>query len=917
MEAFNVINQEYIPYVDIETLGQSFNTLEQGHQQAVQAATTLRTTVANLDMDSSEDGFKQQLINEIESTIDSNTIYGNSYYALDDLVTMQGNIASDGRIIGRLRNNQLKKQFDAKVDAMNISDGMKEMYKELNPYYYKDGEVDAKTGRVLPGEEWEANRNPVTQIPITTIQNYALQIAAKDAGGYNKVTFLDENGNEVSDASLSADGAIYRNINGKYEKLSKEKIAEAYRIAIDSIPGARDSLRQDYDYAIYSTDKLIEKAKTDLDNGNINLEEFNNQYAYLNNGIYDKNGGLFSYDQWLTNKINGFATVTAYNHTYTDVSYGNALENYRARQAKASAAQTSYMQGLEGVGSFIGANIDIKSNSFMDAGNLFTTTNSIAMNTVTSTSGETFADCKDITEVLTKIINDGNAKSVKEATDYYLSTYGQSMDNISKLKFRQAAIAAVDAKSTRESIISKVDEDTRRWLLFGEDLITEEYGTDNSYSKAILSDINKLKNVYPEGLSGKIGNDVLKELAKIYGLNNVNEFNDIGLNIKQTDSDYVTMTIAPENYNKLPRLFYSLEEADDAVPGSFGGWWVKNFSKGVSKGNYKFSGLFYNFLLDASDNRSSSASWHSGAEEWWNPNGDFLNGLANVYRRGLEKQDEIMYNFDETITGTRTLEAYSVPSYAAIDYMTNNYGLDTSTNNAYIKRANEQVYNVLSNGQLDAGYFRAIDKNGQIIPLIGEDASKARAAVANMVSSNSNDVTVSAIKPILDIKNGYMVSFKVPKDTKILNFEEGDNIRLIVANANIEGRQFDPSNNSVVMARNIMLNARTVNGRAEMFNGYNETLGDTAVEYIRPTNSYEFNLFGCTRQLDSATAEQVIIALRNLQTLKYNYQSGLIQSEDGINRIQSEAAIISDYISQALNIDYNIVELGFYNYLNN
>ena len=66
METFKYINREYTPSVDLTTLGKTFNTLEQGHQDAIKAASDLRTAVASLDMNEADDDFKQQLINEME-----------------------------------------------------------------------------------------------------------------------------------------------------------------------------------------------------------------------------------------------------------------------------------------------------------------------------------------------------------------------------------------------------------------------------------------------------------------------------------------------------------------------------------------------------------------------------------------------------------------------------------------------------------------------------------------------------------------------------------------------------------------------------------------------------------------------------------------------------------------------------------
>ena len=87
MNEFKYTSRPYVSRVNLETLGKSFDILEQGHKEAVKTASDLKTAIYNLQMDNSENGFKDQLISEIQKTIDDNTVYGNSYAALDDIIT--------------------------------------------------------------------------------------------------------------------------------------------------------------------------------------------------------------------------------------------------------------------------------------------------------------------------------------------------------------------------------------------------------------------------------------------------------------------------------------------------------------------------------------------------------------------------------------------------------------------------------------------------------------------------------------------------------------------------------------------------------------------------------------------------------------------------------------------------------------
>ena len=67
MKNFEVINREYINPVDLTVLGQTFNTLEKGHQATIAAATELETAMANLDLNEAESEWRQQKINEIKN----------------------------------------------------------------------------------------------------------------------------------------------------------------------------------------------------------------------------------------------------------------------------------------------------------------------------------------------------------------------------------------------------------------------------------------------------------------------------------------------------------------------------------------------------------------------------------------------------------------------------------------------------------------------------------------------------------------------------------------------------------------------------------------------------------------------------------------------------------------------------------
>ena len=162
MNTVQFIQRDYIPKVDLETLNKSYNTLEQGHKEAVKAASDLEVAMANLDLNEAESEWRQQKINEIKQTVADNTIYGNSYAALDNIIMQAGNLASDQGMIGRLQAQKDYKAFKERVENdKTLPQDYKDYYLENNPYYYKDN-YD-KQGNIIGGTKWTPISNPTNK----------------------------------------------------------------------------------------------------------------------------------------------------------------------------------------------------------------------------------------------------------------------------------------------------------------------------------------------------------------------------------------------------------------------------------------------------------------------------------------------------------------------------------------------------------------------------------------------------------------------------------------------------------------------------------------------------------------------------------------------------------------------------------
>lgn len=316
--SFKSIDYNYVPKHNLEVIGQTYDYLQQRHDAAVAQESALKKQIGELELNAQEDEFKQMLVNSIESKIQDAVVGDFKGYALDEIIAEAGNLASDPRVIGRLRAQQQYKTYQDNLNARtDLSEDYKNYYRQLNTYHYED-KLDA-AGNVIGGNEWKPEKQEVSEVPTSVIYNEALKIAQADAGGGESYSFLDANGKPTSDYTKSATGEMFMKSGNKWERLSEDKLQHAIDAAIEGIPGAKASLQQDYDIALWK-DKTQSK----------------------NNDVRDNNGNLMNYDEFINRRFNNFKKAAAYNRVYGSAEFGTALQSAR-KLAAGSGATVSDM----------------------------------------------------------------------------------------------------------------------------------------------------------------------------------------------------------------------------------------------------------------------------------------------------------------------------------------------------------------------------------------------------------------------------------------------------------------------------------------------------------------------------------------------------------------------------------------------
>ena len=316
------LQQIPIRQIDTNLVGNTLATITAGNKEALQRQSELRTAIANMDLNEAEDGFRQQLFDDITTTIEDNSIAGNAYYALDNIIKKAGDIGSNPGLLGRLKAQQAYKQFQAEVDARkDLNDDTKAWAKAKNPYHYQDKVDDA--GRVIGGTEWKPYITPVEDIDMNKVYALASQYIRPKKSNWESTTFVDENGNISK--TYKPGYFVLNEITGNKEEVTREMVDNAINMAINANPEIEASMKQSF-----------EVAKWKYSNGDTD-----------NNLAYDSKGKVKSYNQYRNDLIDPYINQMIYSETQSSTKWNNSgLQLMYKQQAKERLAQQTGGLGI-------------------------------------------------------------------------------------------------------------------------------------------------------------------------------------------------------------------------------------------------------------------------------------------------------------------------------------------------------------------------------------------------------------------------------------------------------------------------------------------------------------------------------------------------------------------------------------------
>lgn len=668
--------------IDLNVLAKTYNTLEQGHQQAIQTKSQIDAQLAQLDLNEAEDAWRQEQLNKVRNALTENMQYGNAYSSLDDIVGTYGDITSSPGMIGRLRAQQDYKAYMNNLDKRtDLSEDYKNYYRAVNKYNYQD--ITDKNGNVIGGSKWTPIDKEVSEIPMNQILNQALQWAAKEQGGGSQTRWLDANGKVTDDITKSVTGEIYSHSKGQWQRLSKAKLAEAVKAVIENTPGAKASLDQDYKIAKWKYDQ----------NGS-------------NPDITDKNGILLTPEQYLAKRIDPFYNAATFYNQTSDTTYGAAWKAQLALAQKIAANNTQRKQAIDNL-TYKGTPVRI--DNFMPAqaqAEITTNRQSIAgllskynpdININLST-----ANPDDIrTSIMTNITNPSDRA-------YALSYLNDIIDNqeyINSLKVGKSQ-DSIDGFDTYNSIISLSDLPSNKYSDRYSKYVNQIFGDSSAIRQYFNND-----DVYNSFINAIGGEKKAASLGIIFG----------------SDGNGYRYAELPKDYHKSIYSFgKAVKEAED----------TRNLLNAfLNSAKTRFFGYGDKFVRVDSNGEEHHAGLPIGNKE------PYI-GLI-YYVDSLKSKNDAVLDGGQITSSTIGISALT-PELAEINFMMNANPEEASKLSAYKKNKEEQAMMAIRSGiDLTQGEAYITSENGIFEPMTSEDR---KAYTAYLRSAKENEITPTIVR---------------------------------------------------------------------------------------------------------------------------------------------------------------------------
>lgn len=854
MNIINYIQRQQVNPIEVGAFDKAATTLQQGHKEAVKAASDLELAIAKLDLNEKEDAFRAAKLNQIKDTIRANTIYGNSYGALSKIIESQGSILGGADMIGRLKAQAEYKQYQDTLDKrQDISQDVKDRFKEMNPYYYAD-KIDKKTGEIIGGTKWSPNSTPVEGVDMSKVASIALQLAASEKGGSNKTTWLDADGNPTSDYRKSVTGAVFNVTTQTWEQLSEEKIQQGIRAALGLVKGAKASAKQDYETAVWKYNKNKKADKNYVGDSD----------------IIDEDGHIRSFDQYMDHMFMPMIKAASYRNVTVNSDYKDGYEKqlayYKAAaQAQQAAAAAAAGYGANGdLGSKADPNagdqgtIDVESNPYPEIVTREASTNQYLLSTIKKAAGGKIGWLKDVDsyfDIMNRYGGVGPGTAMNKLMQE-LHKAGVSINKDTYNTLQNNASAYYTYNQQKRLMNAGLNEDDKKKLSSGISLNTNHFKKGHNSSEDDVVDlINKLKTN-----SDKAVITIRPEAAT--ALNNIrpNYFQDSGFQaVRQTDGSY-TVTVNKNQYESFARVMGDIERADSSAH--------TGFFRTIG-GFFRREGGGYN------------VEYYKNGENVFNVGGGF-GTLGKKYNNLVDDYTDVARNRLGKVskTGVMSVQHFAAPTFTQVQ-LEDAYNRGQINEKEYrqkVTNATNAVYAHLSAGGLNYGMIYNADNNNHFTK--SQNPEDAGALINYAMNNFRKNVTVNAgeipigtmIKGRSVPTAGYFISISIPDGKHVGKYEGGKTYKFFYGGGYVEGTNgYNPGTNAASLGRNTI---NIVNNQKVPVMNLLTTPGKIVEASVTPTSAGGFYCkFGTKgREVDQVTSEDFATACYQLDQL---YDQGI------------------------------------------
>lgn len=648
---------------NLDAFAKSLDKIDERAKQALAQRTQIAVALGQLNLNSNDEEFRANYIRDIQQQLDEAAIGGDYSQTLQQATLLAGKVASDPAIIGRVKANAAYEEFKKNIQNRNdITQDVKDYAIANNPYHYED-KYDEQ-GHLIGGSTWEPNKTPVSTVDLSNLMTKAKQwVAVHKGSGVSDIKFVDADGNLTSDPGKNVYGLAYKK-SGSWEYVSEKDLNDALKSAIDTTPGARASLQQDYEVALWKYNKMTpEEKKKNIDSD------------------ITENGLLLNPKEYLAKRVKPGIHAMSYYNSGSDIEVGSGQSNY------AAAASTKSASGIGGTGTSIG-NEDIEQGLPIekDGAEIASDNYKNLSNTIQSLH-KLFPNLSK-----TNAFNNGVTGRRYEELARLCTHNIKSKDPLVRSQAFKAIRQLRDYGRIYNNYMETVPKSQRAAVAFNTALEAGAPLPNNSYTHAYNQQINDLfkntdvkpGNVHSTMPYNTIGylckdDEAYNTIARNLGVSNRNDWKRLGFNVININGDtIITFNKNNRNITKLSNAAMQSRTGIGHLWGEFAGTsGIVTFSNGkVSRVNNKKTDEFFNMgnldvpgidafsskpamsakIITTNINKGRNMDKTLNTMTLFSDNirnlqlkNDYLAGRIdektyNVLSKQYEKEDEIIYN---------------------------------------------------------------------------------------------------------------------------------------------------------------------------------------------------------------------------------------------------------------------------------